>query len=175
MSSPDRIARRASTALALVSALFLSACFRPMYASVSSTGVPLTATMASVTIPAVDGRVPQQVRNHLDFALTGGAAHAPTRYVLDLQVTSVHTSSIVNVRTDEPEIDTVIVTANFTLTAPGSQTAVLSGRNISTKSYDRTLQRFAASRALRDAEDSAARVVADQIHTRVAAYLAANP
>ena len=147
-----------------------------MYATVSPTGVPLATTVASVTIPPVQGRVAQQVRNNLDFGLTGGAERPAPRYVLDLvSVISSRKTSIVQARTNEPEIDTITVTANFTLTPIGAQFPVLSGKNIATKSYDRSLQRFAALRAARDAENSAAEVVADQIRVRVAAFLADNP
>jgi LPS-assembly lipoprotein len=172
MSSPDRMPRRALRAFALVGTLILGGCFRPMYATVSPSGVPLQTTLASVSMGSVTGRVAQQVRNNLDFGLTGGGDRPKVRYVLDLSVTSSRTTSIVEARTNEPEVDTVTVTADFTLTPIGSETPVFTGKNVATKSFDRTLQRFAALRAARDAEDSASRIVADQIRTRVAAWLA---
>ena len=175
MSSSDRMLRRARPALALAAALMLGGCFRPMYANVSPSGVNLADTMASVTIAPASGRVAQQIRNNLDFALTGGGERAVQRYTLTIGATSTRTSSIVDVQTNEPQIDTVTVTGTFALTPIGGTAPVLSGRNISSKSFDRTLQRYAAMRAARDAEDSTAAVVADQIRLRIAAYLAEHP
>jgi LPS-assembly lipoprotein len=180
MSSSDRISRSTVKAglliIGLAPALVLGGCFRPMYATVNpTTGQTLDTTMASVMINPVSGRVPQQVRNNLDFDLAGGGARPETRYTLNLVVATSRYSSIVDVQTNEPQVDTVIVTADFTLTPVGGKTAVLSGHNFANKSFDRTLQRFAALRAARDAENSASEVVADQIRTRVAAYLAQHP
>jgi len=175
MSSSDRVAARALKPAVLIVALALGGCFRPMYASVSPTGQALDTTLASVMINPVSGRVPQQVRNNLDFGLTGGGARPEIRYTLNLSVTASHYSSIVDVQTNQPQVDTVIVTADFTLTAVGGKAPVLTGHDFANKSYDRTLQRFEAVRATRDAENSAAEVVADQIRTRVAAYLADHP
>jgi LPS-assembly lipoprotein len=179
MSWSDRLAglapRRAVLVLALVPVLALGGCFRPMYASVSPTGQTLDTTMASVMINPVSGRVPQQVRNNLDFGLTGGGARPDIRYTLNLSVTTSRYSSIVDVQTDQPQVDTVIVSADFTLTPVGGKAPVLTGHNFASKSFDRTLQRFVALRAARDAENSASEIVADQIRTRVAAYLAEHP
>ena len=123
MSSSDRMLRRARPALALAAALMLGGCFRPMYANVSPSGVNLADTMASVTIAPASGRVAQQVRNNLDFALTGGGERAVPRYTLTIGATSTRTSSIVDVQTNEPQIDTVTVTGTFALTPIGGDGA----------------------------------------------------
>jgi LPS-assembly lipoprotein len=179
MSWSDRLSARALKAatllVALAPALVLAGCFRPMYARVSPTGQALDTTLASVMINPVSGRVPQQVRNNLDFGLTGGGARPDIRYTLNLSVATSRYSSIVDVKTDQPQVDTVIVTADFTLTPVGGKVPVVSGHNFASKSFDRTLQRFVALRAARDAENSASEIVADQIRTRVAAYLADHP
>ena len=121
MSSSDRMLRRARPALALAAALMLGGCFRPMYANVSPSGVNLADTMASVTIAPASGRVAQQIRNNLDFALTGGGERAVQRYTLTIGATSTRTSSIVDVQTNEPQIDTVTVTGTFALTPIGGR------------------------------------------------------
>jgi LPS-assembly lipoprotein len=181
MSSSDRLAGPApkkalALVLALASALALAGCFRPMYASVSpTTGQTLDTTLASVVINPVSGRVAQQVRNNLDFDITGGGVRPEARYTLSLTVSSSRYSSIINVQTNEPQVDTVVVTADFALTPVGGKAPALTGHNFANKSYDRTLQRFAALRAARDAENSASETVADQIRTRIAAYLAQHP
>jgi LPS-assembly lipoprotein len=167
--------KAAALLVALAPTLVLGGCFRPMYASVGPTGQALDTRLASVMINPVSGRVPQQVRNNLDFDITGGSARPDIRYTLNLSVSTSRYSSIVDVQTDQPQVDTVIVTADFSLTPVGGKAPVLSGHNFASKSFDRTLQRFVALRAARDAENSASEVVADQIRTRVAAYLADHP
>lgn len=172
MSSPDRPLRRfALVVLALTPSLLLAGCFRPMYASVGTDAPALTQTLAAVEVTAIPGRVGQQVRNNLQFDLTGGGGAAPPLYRLDVAVTSSRASSIVDVPTDEPQIDTLLLTATYTLYKIGTPAAILTGRLNSSKSFDRTLQRFAAVRAARDAENSAAKVLAEQLKTRIAIFL----
>jgi LPS-assembly lipoprotein len=175
MSLPERRPRLAATLLALGLALLVGGCFRPMYASVSPAGPSLTETLAAVEVEPIKGRVGQQVRNNLDFGLTGGAGAPPPRYTLRVALTTSRISSIIDPVTNEPQIDTVALTGSFELFAKGTPAAVLSGKDYARKSFDRGLQRFAALRAARDAEDSAAKVLADQIRGRVAIYLAEHP
>jgi LPS-assembly lipoprotein len=178
MSWSDRSVRLARLTVAGLLSLALTGCFRPMYASTAPGTPRLSDVMASVAIEPVKGRVAQQVRNNLDFGLTGGSGSAPPRYTLNLDVNSTVSTSIVDARTNEPQVDTVMLLADFTLTpvgGPQPAVPVLVGKNYARKSYDRTLQRFAALRAARDAENSAAKVLADEIKTRVAIYLSEHP
>lgn len=177
MSSPDRSSRPALPVLALLSTLALAGCFRPMYAEPASGGPGLTEKMASVEVTPIavgsrDARVAQQVRNNLQFALTGGGEAGTPAYTLSLDVRSNQSDLIVDAETNEPQVDAVTVSGEFTLTPVGSKTPVLTGKNYARKAYDRSLQRFAAVRAARDAENGAAEVLADAIKTRVAIYLA---
>ena len=157
MSSSDRLLRLVPPALALVAALGLAGCFRPMYASTPNTPT-LAGAMAAVSVDKIEGRVGQQVRNALDFGFTGGAGNAPPRYRLAVELTELRTSAIVDVRSDEPQVDTVTLTGTFKLFPVDKDTPVLTGKNVAAKSFDRDLQRFAALRAARDAENSAAQI-----------------
>jgi LPS-assembly lipoprotein len=118
------------------------------------------------------GRVGQQVRNNLQYGLTGGGGAAPPRYRLDVGIIASRTSSIVDAKSDEPQIDTVLITGTFSLVDLSTNKVVLAGRNNARKSFDRTLERFGALRAARDAENSAATLLAEQIRNRVAIHLA---
>ena len=178
MSSSDRrLARLGPATLLIVAALALAGCFRPMYASTAlPPGAPgLSERLAAVSIDKIEGRVGQQVRNELDFRLTGGAGSAPPRYRLAVEVVTTRTTSIVDAEDNEPRIDTVTLLGTFALYPVDAQQPVLSDKLYARKSFDRGLQRFAALRAARDAENGAAKVLADQIRTRVAMYLAENP
>ena len=68
-------------------------------------------------------------------------------------------------------IDTILLTASYALFQAGNPAPLVTGRLNASKSFDRTLQRFAALRAARDAENSAAKVLAEQIRNRIAIFL----
>ena len=177
MSSLDQRPRRiALLALALMPTLMLGGCFRPMYATPADGGPALTEKLAAISVDLTDSRVGQQVRNNLTFGLTGGGGPAAPRYNLHLRVVSTLDTAIVNSRINTPEIDVVILSGTYTLTpANGSNLVLLEGKAYARKSYDRGLQRFAAVRAGRDAENAAATVLADQLKTRLAIFLSSHP
>lgn len=176
MSSSDRpsvdLARRRALRIgALAPALLLGGCLRPLYAPIGDGGPELIDAMAAVDVPLIEGRVGQQVRNRLLFGLTGGSGALPAQFVLHVNVASSLTQPVVETYSGRPNIETVVLTGGFRLTPIGAPAPVFAGEVIARKSYDRTLQRFAAIRAARDAENRAAEFFADQIKTRVAAFL----
>ncbi len=168
--------------LTVASALALGGCFQPMYAKVApvvaSTGPALGTpgsvnALASVDILPIDGRVGQKIRNDLLFAFTGGGAPLPPAYRLDITVQIVAAqTAIVDPFTDRPELETAGVEAAFALIRVGTGEPVLSGNALGRATYTRNRQRFASTRAQRDAEDRAARVVVDQIRARLMGHFA---
>jgi LPS-assembly lipoprotein len=176
MSSSDRRSRRmVLLALGLAPTLFLGGCFRPMYATPADGSPALTDKLALVDVSPAHDRVTQQVRNALTFSFSGGSATPPPKYVLHLTVAVSGAANIVDSRANTPEIDTVIVSGTYVLTPVDSEVVLLDGKAFARKSYDRGLQRFAALRAARDAENDAAALVADQIKTRLAIFLSSRP
>lgn len=177
MSSSDQTSRRkALFVLALVPALMLGGCFRPMLADTGDANTPgLKERLAAISINPVDDRVGQQVRNRLSFNLTGGGEAPPARYTLSLQTTTFANSALVDALNATPEIDMVTVTCDFTLKEAGTDKILLKAKGNARKSYASGLQRYATVRAQRDAANDAAEVLADQIRLRLAAYLADHP
>jgi LPS-assembly lipoprotein len=178
MSSPDRPTRRAALlAVALLPALMLGGCFRPMYAETDNAATPgLTERLAAVGIdPQTTDRIGQQIRNKLSFNLTGGGDAPAPRYMLNLETSTFADTALVDTLNNAPEIDTVTVTCDFTLRDPKTDKVLFKARANARKSYGRGLQRFAAVRAQRDAENATADILADQIRTRLAIYLANHP
>jgi len=158
----------------------MSACtVRPLYSNAplsAGSQVGAKAELASIAVKPVSTRYAQQVRNNLIFALTGGAGQpAAPVYSLDLGVTElVQSAALIQTTTNEdtPSAGTVTLTAAYTLTDAKTGTKVASGRRSISSSFDRPLQEFAAYRAQRDAEDRAARELADLLHLAVAQDLA---
>lgn len=129
------------------------------------------SALASAAVAPVNTRFAQEVRNQLIFLLQGGAAEpvAP-RYILDLAVDrSVTSAALVQVGGEnEPTAGTVTLTGTYLLRETASGTTVAQGRNQVSASFDRPPQEYAVLRAQRDAEDRAARELAELIRLAVA-------
>lgn len=187
MSLPETSKRNAglvARAIALsglvAAGALLSACTaRPLYSN-----APLSASsqagaadeLASIAIKPVNTRYAQQVRNNLIFAFTGGAERpANPLYSLDLGVTErVQSAAIIQTSTNEdtPTAGTVTLTGSYTLTDAGTGKKIATGKRSIASSFDRPLQEFASYRAQRDAEDRAARELADLLRLAIAQDLA---
>lgn len=169
--------RRAAALVILVVLPLASACtVKPLYSNPSS-GKPqgaVTADLSSIAIKPVGQRYAQQVRNHLIFLFGRGAGQpsAPA-YTLTLVVTAVHQSgAVVQVGDDnEPTAGTVTMTADYSLTATSSGEVIASGRRAISSQYDVPRQEFAAYRARLDAENRAARELAELLNLSIAQKL----
>ena len=139
--------------------------------------------LSSVEVAPIDApngtrlsRVGVEVRNSLIFGLTGGGAAAATNYKLDVRLTAGQTQVIVDINTARPDIQNYGIDATYTLTDITTGKTVVSGQTFSRVSYNipGQQQRFAGDRGLRDAENRAAKVIADNIRSRLASYFVAG-
>lgn len=181
MSLPDRektelscLLRRVALAGLVGSLALVSACtVRPLYSNAPlSTGSSANAELASIAIKPVKTRYAQQVRNNLIFGFGRGAGEpASPLYSLNLSVTeAVESSALVQVGTDEdePTAGSVTLTANYTLTDAKSGAVITVGKRSITSSFDRPRQEFASYRAQIDAENRAARELAEALQLSIA-------
>ena len=181
MSLPDlgkttRLLRRAALYGMVASMALVSACtVRPLYSNAPlSSGSNATANseLASIAIKPVKTRYAQQVRNNLVFGFGRGAGEpASPAYSLDLTVTeAVESSALVQVQTDqdEPTAGSVTLTASYTLTDAKTGAVVTVGKRAITSSFDRPRQEFASYRAQIDAENRAARELAEALQLSIA-------
>ena len=181
MSLPDRektelsrLLRRVALAGLVGSLALVSACtVRPLYSNAPlSTGSSANAELASIAIKPVKTRYAQQVRNNLIFGFGRGAGEpASPLYSLTLSVTeAVESSALVQVGTDEdePTAGSVTLTANYTLTDAKTGAVVTVGKRSITSSFDRPRQEFASYRAQIDAENRAARELAEALQLSIA-------
>jgi LPS-assembly lipoprotein len=182
----DKRALRRGLRLAVVIALAgLSAgCFQPLYADKTLTGEPgLKNALSSVDvgqIAAPNGtplsRIAVAVRNDLVFQTTGGDAPAPPAYRLKIALSSSTLSVIVDIQSNRPDVQNYALNATYELTDVKTGKVVLTDQTFSRVSYDMPgeQQRFAGTRALRDAENRAAQIIADNIKSRLASYFVAG-
>src|SRR6478735_7077418 len=98
------------------------------------------------------------------------------REKLMLRFTSSRSSLIVDPNTGLPTSENFGIDAQYSLVEIVSNKSVLNGSTFSRVTYDMpgSYQRFARSRALRDAEDRAANEIAENIQTRLAAFFPAG-
>jgi LPS-assembly lipoprotein len=159
--------------LAGVAALALGGCFRPLYGSAEFNGLQAQQGLAGVAVNIQGERLAHYLRNELEFNLRGGnPSAAPVRYTLSINAASRTGGAIIDRIAGVAESATLFIDARYVLVEPGRTTPLTEGTATVVVSYDRSLQRFANTRAARDAEIQGARQLADQIRTRVASYLA---
>ena len=166
--------------LALVAGLSLglSACFKPLYGPTAS-GESLQTVLASIDVPEIEWPDNQAVMGHylrseLVYALNGSGSDTPKRYVLRMALSRSLSTPIVDTETGRASSAIVGGTLSYTLTSLDGNTVYTRGTATSTTSYDRYQQRFATVRAQRDAEIRLAKVLAEQVKTRLAATLSAG-
>lgn len=157
-------------ALAVLAALGLSGCgFQPLYGTTAG-GSRLAEVMSGVEVAPIPGRVGQRVRNELIFENTGGGAAAPrSNYKLDIVIKESVINELVKISGDAKgqvyELD-----ATFKLIGRDGK-VLLEGKATSRAAYERFETIFSNVRARVDAENRAARTVAESIKVRIAAFL----
>ena len=176
-----RIALRLLAVAAL--AALTAGCFQPMYAERSDGTPGLREKLMGVEVPPVDkpnasrdARIQVEVRNALAFKLYGNATGMPPTHRLVLRFSSSRSSLMIDVNTGLPSSENVGIDAQYNLIEIASNKSVMTGSTFSRVSYDMpgSYQRFARSRAFRDAEDRASQEIAENIQTRLAAFFVAG-
>jgi LPS-assembly lipoprotein len=172
--------RLGAAALAVTLAALTAGCFQPLYGDRAVTGGPgISRALNGVEVLPIDApngtptaRLAVEVRNGLIFNLTGGTGAAPATHQLNVSLSTNQQRVIVDVATARPEIENYGINATYTLTDLRTKQVVVKGETFARVSYDipGQQQRFAAARGLRDAENRAAKVIADQIQSRLASY-----
>jgi LPS-assembly lipoprotein len=158
-------------------------CFQPMYAERPDGGPALRDKLLTVALPPVVApngtriaRLGVEIRNALAFKLYGSATGLPPLYTLEIKLTSTRSSLIVDPTTQLPSVENYGLDASYKLTEIATAKTVLSGNTFSRVEYDvpGQFQRFARSRAFRDAEDRASQEIAENIQTRLASFFFAG-
>ena len=176
-----RIAARLFAVAAL--AALTAGCFQPMYAAHTDGTPALRERLMGVDLPPIDkpngsrdARLGVEIRNALAFKLYGGATGMPPTHKLVIRFTTTRSSLILDPATALPSIENYGIDAQYNLVEIVSNRSVMTGSTFSRVSYDipGQLQRFARQRAFRDAEDRAAREIADNIQTRLASFFTAG-
>ena len=181
LSAKIRIVARLFAVAAL--AALTAGCFHPMYAEHADGTPDLREKLQGVELPPVDkpngsreARVGVEIRNALAFKLYGTATGMAPTHKLVLRFTTTRSSLMVDVNTGLPTSENYGIDAQYNLVELATNKSVMTGSTFSRVSYDMpgSYQRFARSRAYRDAEDRAAQEIAENINTRLASFFSAG-
>lgn len=178
---PRRVARMAT---AVLLAGLTAACFQPLYGERTLGGGPgLRTALAAVEVEQItappgtpQARLAVEVRNELTYLLTGGGSALSPTHRLKIALAVTGTSLIVDPSTARAEFEITGIDAVYRLTELASDKQVLDGTATQRVPYDipGQQQRLAMLRGQRDAQSRAAKVIAELIRTRLAAYFAAG-
>ena len=160
-----------AASLALVAALPLAGCIEPLYGPIGA-GAPLATELEAIAVDEISGRLGHYVHNELIFGFNGTGSQVPPRYRLTVSLRERVQTPILDTVTTRATSATVIVDADYRLLSLPENVEVTKGVAFGVASYDRFSNRFANVRAARDGEIRDAKVVADQIRTRVSTALA---
>jgi LPS-assembly lipoprotein len=169
--------------------MLTAGCFQPMYGDRTTTmatgpeAASIKDALAGVEvqkIPAAGGtpeeRIAVEVQNDLIFALTGGGSANYATHQIRIRISSTRQSVIVDVYTARPDVENYGLNATFEVVDLKTQKVVLKDQTFTRVSYDipGQQQRFARLRGLRDAENRAAQVIAENIRNRLASFFVAG-
>lgn len=147
--------------------------FRPMYAAPIDGGPSLDAKLAAVDFGTIPGRVGQRIRNELMFQATGGGNPAAQRFKLEVVLKERVLTTLVN-RDGQSQGQVYSVDANFRLISTVDKAIILTGASFGRASFERVTSIYSNVRAREDAENRAARTVASDIRSRLAAFLSSR-
>jgi len=164
--------------------LLLAACgnggFRPLYGPTPS-GVAVQERMRELDVATIPGRVGQVIRNELLFQAGGGGELLPPTHRLEI-VTSESLQSTLVTPAGDAGGGAYLLEAKFKLIRIKDKKVVLQGTSWGRAAFERftntaitpgnvpTQYTYSNVRARDDAENRAARSVADDLKTRVAIY-----
>jgi LPS-assembly lipoprotein len=151
----------------------LAACgnggLRPLYGQTAS-GIGLQERMKQVDVAPIPGRVGQRIRNEVIFQESGGGELLPPTHRLEVSIRETVLSTLV--RIDGESLGQIYsIEATFRLINIGTKKVELQGTSHARAGFERFQSIYSNVRAREDAENRAARTVADDLKTRVAAYM----
>lgn len=181
-------ARMLRIAAAFALAALTGGCFQPVYGTATTTisGEPgIRTALAGVAVEQIsaprggdESRLAVEVRNAILFDLTGDGGNGPAlpSHRLKVTIASTRSSVIIDITSQRPNIENYGINTSYSLTEVATGKVVVTGSTFSRVTYDIPAQeqRFARLRGLRDAEDRAAKVIAENIRSRLASYFIAG-
>ncbi len=160
-------------ALTAAMLLCLGGCIRPLYGSADFGGLAVQKTLSGVIVEIQGDRLEHFIRNELEFNLRGdGVQNGPRTHKLVITTKQSLNTAIVDRTSGAAESVNLTLDAKYSLFELKKAAVVNEGEASVSVIYDRGQQRFASSRASRDAQIRGAKQLAEQISARVSSHLA---
>lgn len=159
--------------LGLALSLALTGCLRPLYGPVAA-GPDVAAELRAISVDPIPDRLGHYLGNELIFALNGTGSTVSPRYRLVVTVHEWVQTPLIDTVSGRPSAGNLLVKAFYQLIPAEGGAPITQGTMTVVAGYDRTSIRYANLRAARDAEIRDARVLAEQIRTRLASAFAAR-
>jgi LPS-assembly lipoprotein len=169
----DRRALQIFRGTALALPLALGGCFQPLYGPLAGGGL-LESELQAIAVNPIPERTGHYLENELAFAFNGTGSTVVPKYRLTVTLRERVQTPVIDTVSARATAATVIVDADYTLSPAGGGEPITKGTAFSVATYDRTTQRISNVQAARDAETRNAKVIADQIRTRISAALASR-
>ena len=178
LEAQTSVGRAARITVALASAGLAGGCFQPLYGEGTLPGTAnVKDALRSVEVQQIEAapgssetKLALQIRNDLMFNFTGGGLPGPPTYRLKVSISGSRVIIVV-AATALPSAENYTMNASYSLTETATGKVVVTGRAVTTVSYDPSgTQRFARLRALNEGERRAAKVISESITTRLASY-----
>jgi LPS-assembly lipoprotein len=173
MSWRERRTSQLLKGLALGLPLTLGGCLQPLYGPLAGGG-SLESELQAIAVTPIPERLGHYVENELAFAFNGTGSTTIPKYRLTVTLRERLQTPIIDTVSARATAATVVVDADYVLTPAAGGEAIAKGTAFTAASYDRTSQRISNVQAARDAETRNAKVIADQIRTRISAALASR-
>ena len=161
-----------------------AACFQPLYASRTFSGErPVGQALQQVQIERVDApngspesRVAVELQNALELEINGSTGLVSPTHALKVRMNVGRSSILTDVNSGLVVAEITGIDASFTLTEMATGKVVMRAGTFARVSsqYPGQQQRFARVRARLDAENRAAKEIAENVRTRVASYFVAG-
>jgi LPS-assembly lipoprotein len=169
--------------IVVTAAALVAGCFQPLYGERTAAGGPgLRESLSAIDVAQIDApansseaRLAVQIKNDLLFGFTGGGAPPSPTHKLIVKIGGGRSIVAIDRTSALPNLENYGLTATYTLTEIATGRVVITGRASTSVSYD-TLgqQRFARISGMHDAERRAAKVISENITTRLASYFVAG-
>lgn len=169
MSSNLKSSKLLRRSLLVGAALLLAGCqARPLY--LDETG-ETRQTLALIAFSPAKDRVGLETRNRLIFLTGGGAQPTTPQYRVDLTVTSSVEGVLLDRDADRANSGRALAVGTFSLTRISDGTVLKTARRQSVALFDYPSQEYARLRSVRDAENRAARELAELVYADLATAL----
>ncbi|WP_298965892.1 hypothetical protein [uncultured Roseibium sp.] len=176
--------RRGALCVGFAAAVLVSGCqVRPLYGTSTgefgSVSSPVASEMAAIDLASIDAQFANNdasrvLYNELTYRFERGGDAPAKKYRLKVLIDVSNSEVGVERFADVPSAYNTTMNSTFVLSDLATDETLMSGRAFKTASYDFSDQRFANTRAYRDAQERVAKSVADDITARVAGYFASQ-